>query len=133
MPLDPTTGFNADMPALWILNALIPRTAQYDECSCWTSGCGEFDVYEILATGETRCKSTLHGNNSGGSSDWFKRPTDGFVKVVVVFDAKSNSLSIVTLSDDAAQFGFGAKLGRGTVEDWISGGEDTVMSLFNIS
>ena len=46
MPMDGTSGFNADMPAIWMLNAQIPRTLQYGNaaCSCWESGCGEFDV-----------------------------------------------------------------------------------------
>jgi hypothetical protein len=45
MPMDPGThgGFESDMPAIWMLNAQIPRTTQYgpDTCNCWTSGCGE--------------------------------------------------------------------------------------------
>jgi hypothetical protein len=43
MPMDGNSGFNGDMPALWILNADIPRTAQYgpEDCNCWSSGCGE--------------------------------------------------------------------------------------------
>ena len=38
---------NYNMPAIWLLNAHIPRTAQYSmnvNCSCWRSGCGEFDI-----------------------------------------------------------------------------------------
>jgi hypothetical protein len=33
----------ADEPAIWMLNAQIPRTTQYgpSDCSCWESGCGE--------------------------------------------------------------------------------------------
>ena len=34
MPSDGTTGFNADMPALWMLNAEIPRTLQYGKPEC---------------------------------------------------------------------------------------------------
>lgn len=50
MPTDGTSGFNADIPAIWILNAKIPRTLQYGnaECSCWESGCGEFDVSPLV-------------------------------------------------------------------------------------
>ncbi|GME91911.1 unnamed protein product [Ambrosiozyma monospora] len=44
------SGNNANMPAVWLLNAKIPRTAQYgsDDCSCWSTGCGEVDLFEIL-------------------------------------------------------------------------------------
>lgn len=43
MPHDGKTGFNGDMPSIWMLNAQIPRTIQYGnpDCSCWESGCGE--------------------------------------------------------------------------------------------
>ena len=37
MPLSGKTGFNEDMPAIWVLNAQIPLTSQYgtnEECSC---------------------------------------------------------------------------------------------------
>lgn len=37
MPMDENTGFQGDTPAIWILNAQIPRTLQYGDeaCSCW--------------------------------------------------------------------------------------------------
>lgn len=54
MPVDPAAGdqFNGDMPAIWMLNAQIPRTSQYgkEECSCWKTGCGEFDIGESTFT-----------------------------------------------------------------------------------
>ena len=75
MPMTGETGFNADMPAIWIMNAKIALTSQYGEnqqCSCWSTGCGELDVFEVLDTGNTRCKSTLHMAPAGGSSDYFE-------------------------------------------------------------
>jgi hypothetical protein len=47
-------GFNANMPAIWLLNTKIPRTQQYGDCSCWKTGCGEFDIFETLAPGDGR-------------------------------------------------------------------------------
>ncbi len=44
MPTDSGASGNlADMPAIWMLNAQIPRTTQYGpaDCNCWESGCGE--------------------------------------------------------------------------------------------
>ncbi|TKA67081.1 hypothetical protein B0A49_06108 [Cryomyces minteri] len=86
MPLDGNRGTNGDMPAIWMLNNQIPNTIQYGpaECSCWTSGCGEFDIFEVLDSGNTRCKSTLHGNIAGGDSDYFVRPTSGTIKAALV-------------------------------------------------
>ncbi|KAK1823215.1 target of Sbf [Friedmanniomyces endolithicus] len=95
----PTTGETAaseyspvDMPAIWALNALIPRTLQYGaaSCSCWTSGCGEFDLFEVLAAGDQRMKSTLHGNIAGGDSDYFKRPSDAPIKAAMVLYNNNN-------------------------------------------
>lgn len=53
-----------NMPAIWLLNAHIPRTSQYpsnNNCSCWESGCGEFDIFEVMnKTDQYRFFSTLH-------------------------------------------------------------------------
>ncbi|KAK2759080.1 target of Sbf [Arachnomyces sp. PD_36] len=106
MPITGKTGWNEDMPALWMLNAQIPRTLQYGkaECSCWESGCGEWDIFEVLDSGNTRCKSTLHGNISGGDSNYFNRPADKTIKAAVVYDGLSSTGHIKIL-DDATEFG----------------------------
>jgi Putative TOS1-like glycosyl hydrolase (DUF2401) len=99
MPITGATGWNRDMPAAWILNAQIPNTVQYGkvECSCWESGCGEWDIFEVLDSGNPRCKSTVHGNISGGDSNYFDRPVDSTVKVAVVFDGDNSAGHIVIL------------------------------------
>ncbi|KAK2741035.1 target of Sbf [Myotisia sp. PD_48] len=116
MPLTGKRGWNEDMPAFWILNAQIPRTLQYGkaECSCWDSGCGEFDVLEILTPGETRCKSTLHGNISGGDSHYIERPSNDYIKVAVVFNADDSSVHIKVLDQNVE---FSPSLARNVVED----------------
>ena len=102
MPMSGKSGFNADMPAVWVLNAQIPNTLQYGEaaCSCWESGCGEFDIFEILDSGNTRAKSTWHGNVSGGDSNYFNRPTGATMKAAIIFDGNSSAASIVVLPAD---------------------------------
>ncbi|EWG36737.1 hypothetical protein FVEG_00632 [Fusarium verticillioides 7600] len=116
MPFDGNTGFNGDMPALWALNGRIPRTGQYSGCSCWKTGCGEVDIYEVLATGDDKCKSTFHLTNGAGSSDYFKRPADKYIKVAVVFCERTSSVAIKQLDDS---FDFGSSLSDETVRDWI--------------
>ncbi|EZF71263.1 hypothetical protein H105_06529 [Trichophyton soudanense CBS 452.61] len=105
MPLTGTRGSSIydpkDMPALWLLNAKIPLTSQYPMnpgCSCWKSGCGEFDVLEVLAPGDMRCKSTYHTeqSKSGGSSYYFDRPEDP-VTVAVVFNGDNGTLYVKVL------------------------------------
>lgn len=131
MPLDGDRGFNGDMPALWALNARIPRTAQYNSCSCWKTGCGEADIYEVLAKGDTKCKSTFHLANGAGSFDFFERPVDRFIKVATVFDEATASVSIKQLPDDTD---FSKGLDDATVRGWIKGPADRKMSsLFQIA
>ncbi|PNY24527.1 Protein TOS1 [Tolypocladium capitatum] len=131
MPLDGSRGFNGDRPALWVLNARIPRTAQYHACSCWTSGCGEADIYEVLAMGDIKCKSTIHLTKGGGSSDYFARPVDSFIRVAVVFNQATSSVSIQLLPDNTR---FSPGLDDATVQRWIKGPADGKMSsLFEIS
>ena len=113
MPLSGvTTGLNGDMPAAWILNAQIPRTIQYGTCSCWNSGCGEFDVFEVLDSGDQKCKSTWHGIKGYGDSNWFQRPVSGTKKAAVWFDEGASTAHIIMLPDD---FSFDASVSQATI------------------
>ncbi|KAF7846363.1 hypothetical protein BT93_L4498 [Corymbia citriodora subsp. variegata] len=135
MPLDGETdaSTNGDMPAIWMLNAQIPNTLQYGaaDCSCWTSGCGEFDIFEVLAPGDLRCKSTLHGNIAGGDSDYFARPTTGTMKAVLVMNG--NDIHIMELSSD---YDFsGSSISAADISDICSetSTQSSVVSIFTLS
>lgn len=132
MPHDTSaTGSNPDMPAIWLLNAKIPRTLQYGDstCSCWSTGCGELDLFEILVQGDERLISHIHdgqGNDGsstggGGSQDYFTRPTSGSMKGAVIFSG--SSISIVQL-DDSVDFSSG--LDSSTVNGWLETSGTTV-------
>jgi len=133
MPLDGKADamFNGNMPAIWMLNAQIPRTLQYGkaECSCWTTGCGEFDIFEVLAPGDLRCKSTLHGNINGGDSDYFKRPTDKTIKAALIMNG--DNIHIKQLSDD---YEFGSSLDEAAISDICSSTllQSLLVSIFNL-
>lgn len=133
MPFTGRRDFNGDMPAIWLHNAQIPLTSQYGtnpNCSCWTSGCGEFDVFEILDPGNFRCKSTLHMAPAGGSSDYFKRPSTGTIKAAVVFTG-SDEVAHIQILDDGQ--GFDETLEAGVVEGFTSregnGGDSSLFVL----
>ncbi|KAK0516020.1 hypothetical protein JMJ35_002054 [Cladonia borealis] len=129
MPYTNTTGFNADMPAIWLMNAQIPLTSQYGEnpdCSCWTSGCGEFDLFEILDSGNFRCKSTLHMAPAGGSSDWFMRPTGDSITAAVIF-AGSNEVAAIRILDQGQSFD--KSLSGSVINSWVQ----EQSSLFSMS
>lgn len=125
MPSDSGSSvYNADMPAIWMLNAKIPRTLQYGDssCSCWSTGCGEFDIFEILSSGSDKLISHLHdGQGSsgtyggGGSSDYFSRPTDSTMKAAVIF--QDGDITIVVLDDSTT---FDSSLSASTVNGWAS-------------
>jgi hypothetical protein len=119
MPLTGKKGWVQDMPAIWTLNAQIPNTLQYGEatCSCWESGCGEWDIFEVLDSGNTKAKSTFHGNPSGGDSNYFVRPTDSTIKAAVIFDGNSNSGHIVVLPDDTV---LDDSITSDVVADWVN-------------
>ena len=119
MPMTNRTGFNADMPAIWLLNAQIPLTSQYGEnpdCSCWTSGCGEFDLFEVLDSSNFRCKSTLHMAPAGGSSDWFQRPTGDSITAAIVFAGNNEVAAIRVLNQEQS---FGESLSGTVVNGWV--------------
>ncbi len=141
--MDGLRGFNGDLPAIWALNAAIPRTAQYNSCSCWPD-CGEFDFFEVLRSGDDKCKSTIHLalGKGGGSSDYFARPTNDYVKGAAIFDGDSGAVSVRILPADTD---FAKGLDAATVTGWVSrtsqgkasggGGsvEDLLSSLFQLA
>ncbi|KAI9747659.1 MAG: hypothetical protein M4579_007420 [Chaenotheca gracillima] len=113
MPDDGKTDMGANiapnMPSIWLLNAAIPRMQQYGNCSCWATGCGEFDLFEVLHPEDNqkgKAKSTIHRamSNSAGDSDYFARPFDKSIKMAAVMRGSSQTAHINIL-DDSTDFG----------------------------
>ncbi|KAK9473791.1 protein TOS1 [Dipodascopsis tothii] len=124
MPTDNSGSDNVDMPAIWFLNAKIPRTQQYGDCSCWNYGCGELDVFEVLNSGNNRLTNHLHtyqgsGSSSGGggSTDYFERPTSGTMKAAVIFDGSSSNIYIAELDTSVS---FDGSLSADVLNGFIS-------------
>ncbi|CCH57850.1 hypothetical protein TBLA_0A00500 [Henningerozyma blattae CBS 6284] len=120
---------NQDMPAVWLLNAKIPRTLQYgnSQCSCWATGCGELDLFEIISSGSNDLTTTLHdgqgkpgsAQGGGGSGSTFSRPTQGTKKYVVIFNGNDKSIHLVEL-DDGEISTFGGTISGDQVSGWLS-------------
>ncbi|KAI1827149.1 putative TOS1-like glycosyl hydrolase-domain-containing protein [Xylaria intraflava] len=135
MPQSGKTGTNMNMPAFWLLNAAIPRTAQYASCSCWKGdndspeqgGCGELDVVEILCPGDTRAKSTFHFANGIGDSHYIDRPVSSSIKVAVVMDAGSSTVSIKVLDNS---FNFSPSLTSKQVQEMVD--DESNVDLFSL-
>lgn len=133
-----TTFYN--MPAIWLLNAHIPRTSQYatdSNCSCWTSGCGEFDIFEIMNTTElTKLYSTVHDYQGTGDINFglqafghFTRDTTSTMKGGVVFDDAGNVVVFMLDSMDASNSISGSDL-----DGWINNaGKEVTKSLSSVA
>lgn len=103
-----------DMPAIWLLNARIPRTSQYptnENCSCWATGCGEFDIFEVMnGTESNHMYSTIHDYQGTGdigtglvAPGYIGRNIYAAMKGGVVFDSEGSVavfLSNSTTFDD---------------------------------
>lgn len=112
-------SFNYDMPAIWLLNSQIPRTLQYgkSECSCWLTGCGEFDLFEVLTAGEQRMLATMHSKQNGGAgcSSYFARPSSGTMKAAVIMD--EGTVTLVRLDDSVS---FGGSISDAQIQGWLA-------------
>lgn len=103
-----SSSFSAyDMPAIWLLNSKIPRQSQYptnSNCSCWASGCGEFDIFEVLNGSTTgQFFSTFHtfqgvsDIETGLTQDaYIARDTNSTMIGGVVFDTNGNTITFMT-------------------------------------
>ncbi|CAM9016574.1 unnamed protein product [Wickerhamomyces anomalus] len=115
-----------DMPAIWLLNAHIPRTSQYPtngNCSCWGSGCGEFDIFEVMNTTEANhLFSTIHDyqgtdNIQTGlqAQGYIERSTSSTMKGGVVFS--SDGKATVFMSNSTSIDG---TVSASDINNWIS-------------
>ncbi|RUS34437.1 protein TOS1 [Jimgerdemannia flammicorona] len=113
-----TAGQDRDKPAIWSLNAKIPRTAQYG-CNCQRDGCGELDIAEVVNQGEERCWVTMYSwQASKGSPDYFVRPTSKPAVFVTHYDVPNKAIRIQRL--EAGQFQYTKTLAKTTVSSWAA-------------
>lgn len=126
-----------NMPAIWFLNAKIPRTSQYNantSCSCWASGCGELDIFEVLnSTKPLQLDSTIHDfqgtddiQNGLEATDYFERDTSGVMRGGVVF---GNDRTITIFMEDSMDIK--ESLSASEVQQWIDYG--SAMGLKSLS
>ncbi|KAI3403743.1 hypothetical protein KGF56_003468 [Candida oxycetoniae] len=115
---------NYNMPAIWLLNAQIPRTAQYSlnvNCSCWRSGCGEFDIFEVKNKTEyLQLSSTIHDYQGTADiesglaiNDYIERNLTGTMIGGVTFDSKG--VATVWVSNSTS---FNETLAASDVNSW---------------
>ncbi|MCJ1380866.1 target of Sbf [Xylographa soralifera] len=123
MPLSGQTGYlNADMPAFWLLNTQIVNQQQYGKCSCWATGCGEWDIHEILKAGATTGYASMHmgSNYAGTPPQGLARPTSGTMKIAAI--VSGGVAHVEVLNSDTS---FGNTLSGATVAGYINSPNST--------
>ena len=55
---------NPNAPSFWALNSKVVNTQQYGQCSCWHSGCGEWDIHEVTVEAANNGSTSLHMGSS---------------------------------------------------------------------
>jgi len=99
----PFSGVESDIPAVWSLNAEIPRTGQY-VCNCWPD-CGEFDIAEVVQNGATEAYQTLYSYNGDLSSQGhFPRPVNGPSTYVVHYSITDNRIYAINVPGGCFQY-----------------------------
>ncbi|KAK3300872.1 uncharacterized protein B0H64DRAFT_421849 [Chaetomium fimeti] len=78
----------------------------YNTCSCWSTGCGELDIFEVLSPGHDKAKTTVRATYQGGDPNWFERPVDASrpVRLAVVFDGQRGAVEIMVLGRGEGDF-----------------------------
>ncbi|EMG50039.1 PGA52 GPI-anchored protein 52 [Candida maltosa Xu316] len=123
---------NFNLPAIWLLNAHIPRTAQYSNnvnCSCWRSGCGEFDIFEVMNTTEyLNLYSTVHDYQGTDNIEsglaapaYIERDLTGTMTGGVAFDSNGNA--VVWVSNSTS---FDQTVQASSVNSWVKDVSDSV-------
>lgn len=114
-------GYYWDLPAIWSLNALISNTGQFSGNNCWQSGCGEFDILEVVKDSmipdpdRVKGQVCLHTNyQNGGMGDYLPRPVDTFMTLAVLYSGSSIKIQIVP------DFDFGYYSGGAAVQEMLA-------------
>lgn len=120
---------NFNLPGIWLLNAQIPRTSQYQtnasyvNCLCWRSGCGEFDIFEVMNnTDSTKMLTTIHDYQNTDDIEagrvvpgYIERQTSGKTTGGMYFDKNGNAVVFILDSVN-----FTDLVSAATVNKWVS-------------
>ncbi|RLN69544.1 hypothetical protein BBJ28_00023030 [Nothophytophthora sp. Chile5] len=106
-------GGAPNVPAVWMLNAQIVRSGQY-QCNCRgtgsAGGCGELDIAEVLEKDTSYVATHYYfydGSVAPGNDQFGARPTDGPATYVTIID-EAYGVKIVQLGADDFDFGCGS-------------------------
>ncbi|KAF1329182.1 Gpi anchor protein, partial [Globisporangium splendens] len=107
--VDMAQGGAPNLPAIWMLNAQIVRSNQY-QCNCRGmgkgGGCGELDIAEVIEK-DTSVVATHYyfydGQTAPGHDSFGKRPVDGPTTYVTIID-ESYGVKVLEIGADDFDF-----------------------------
>lgn len=121
-------GNTTNQPAIWLLNAQIVRSNQY-QCNCRNQGgiggCGELDIAEVIETNVQHDKVSTHyyfydGSIQAGADNFASRPsTEPTVYITVFDDSNEGLIKILQLSEN--DFNFDVKsIAYSQISAWLN-------------
>lgn len=106
---DMPNGGAPNVPAIWMLNAQVMRSGQY-QCNCRgvgpAGGCGELDIAEVLEKDTTQIATHYYfydGQFNPGNDRFCSRPTDAPTTFVTIID-EAYGVKIVQIGADDFDF-----------------------------
>lgn len=120
--VDMPEGGAPNVPAIWMLNAQITRSGQY-QCNCRgvgpAGGCGELDIAEVLEK-DTSVVATHYyfydGSVNPGNDRFAARPTDAPTTYITIID-ESYGVKIIEIGADDFDF-TSASISNEVVQQW---------------
>jgi hypothetical protein len=121
------TGSKPNQPAVWMLNAQIVRSSQY-QCNCrgmgGVGGCGELDVAEVIETNAARDRVSTHyyfldGSIHSGRDNFAARPTNAATTYLTIIDDDGEgTIQILEIGENDFDFSASA-VTEAQIKTWL--------------
>ncbi|TMW60130.1 hypothetical protein Poli38472_000172 [Pythium oligandrum] len=130
------TGSSPNQPAIWMLNAQVLRSNQY-QCNCRGSGavggCGELDIAEVIETNDARDKVSTHyyfydGSIAAGGDNYAARPTNIATTYVTIINSDGEgTIKILEIGENDFDFSASA-VTEAQIKAWISASDKNLIN-----
>nr|CCA24134.1 secretory protein OPEL putative [Albugo laibachii Nc14] len=121
-------GNTTNQPAIWLLNAQIVRSNQY-QCNCrgqgGSGGCGEMDIAEVIETNAQHDRVSTHyyfydGTIQAGADNFASRPwTEPTVYITIFDDSDDGIVKILQMSENDFNFEVGS-IAYSQIKEWLN-------------
>ena len=113
-------NFNPDMPSFWALNSKAVNAQQYGKCSCWKTGCGEWDIHEVLVPGADAGSVSVHMGKDYAvtAHTTIDRPSDDKKTMKIAAILTKDSVHVQVLDDG---MNFDEVIQGSTIDSMVNG------------